>query len=365
MRFVLMLLVAFACFGAEFASADSLPIAAKVRIVLLCPADRELPVDYQAGIDRVANYTDRFVLNGLKLWKLEPKTESLFVRNGDHVEVIVVHADGNAAAYTKPDAHKVAIETAARQNRLNLKLDLWWVFVYQGEPPQRFSDFRGGSSPRFGGWSIANYDSRSPSLPLQCPLGGGMANEMALKGMIHELGHAFGLPHMGPRFAFRRGNTLMGAVNTRYQQISRRRDGKVYLSQAAAGMLIAHPVLQGRAMNDLGDLPSVSVDSIEINASRKTFRFSGEVDADRKPVFAVVGDHNESLPGEYWTKHYVGSVSADGKFSVAIDEPASTNGELKLWFVFADGTLTGNGDAKGERGAVKVKYGYAKTWRLR
>ena len=37
-------------------------------------------------------------------------------------------------------------------------------------------------------------------------------NNMAIKGTIHEFGHALGLPHIGPRPGRKLGNTLMGPI---------------------------------------------------------------------------------------------------------------------------------------------------------
>ena len=52
----------------------------------------------------------------------------------------------------------------------------------------------------------------------------------------HELGHAFGLPHIGPLQNDKLGNSLMGPVNMVYSRRKGPDDRRVYLSQASAAM---------------------------------------------------------------------------------------------------------------------------------
>jgi len=77
---------------------------------------------------------------------------------------------------------------------------------------------------------------------------------------------------------------------------------------------------------------------------------------DRQPLFAIAGDHNESVPGDYWVKHYVSPVDRQGRFDIEIAEPEELNGELRLWFVFINGEITGNGKQLGAGNVTKIPY---------
>ena len=67
-------------------------------------------------------------------------------------------------------------------------------------------------------------------------------HEMAIKGTIHEFGHALGLPHIGPRPGVKLGNTLMGPTNRVFCSRTGPDDPRVYLSEASAAALWKHPV---------------------------------------------------------------------------------------------------------------------------
>lgn len=335
---------------------------ARVRVVLFHPKDVALPANYQMGINRLADYTDSFLRSGLKSWNLKMPVDSIFQRNGSDVRIYRIQGQQNAEAYQKAQTHREAIDRAMQKHQLKKSDGLWWVLVYLGPSPSRFSDFRGGYSPKYGGWSIANYDPRLATLETDQLLGTGLAKDIALKGMIHELGHAFSLPHIGPRYDNRRGNTLMGCTIARYERIAKDQSGKVYLSQAAAAMLIAHPVLRGLALPS-GPLPSVQVRQQRLVTGDGLY-LEGKIKSNGQPVYAIVGDHHDQLPGSYWVKHYVGRVSSDGTFRIAITEPNRHQGQFKLWFVFADGQSTGNGKQRSANGAIQWDYRFDRQWHL-
>ncbi|MFK7820781.1 MAG: hypothetical protein AB8G99_18830 [Planctomycetaceae bacterium] len=331
-----------------------------MAVILFCPKGIQPPTDYQRGVNRLADYTDRFLLDGLKRWEYSAAVKTLFRRkaNGD-VDVFGVFGEKPPAQYTDASVHKEAIDRVIDGYKLEPKSHIWWVLGYKGPSPVRFEGFRGGQSPKYGGWAVANYDSRVVHLKAGTPVGTPLHREMALKGMIHELGHAFRLPHIGPRYGLKYGNTLMGPTHANFRRVTGRfvKDG--YLSQAAAAMLVAHPVLRGRRF-ERRRVPQVRLSEGQISTDAKsgTVSVSGRVQSNLKPVFAIVADHSKKLPGTYWVRHYVSRIETDGQFEVEVTEPVKADGEYFLWFVFPSGELTGNGrmQGTGERGATKIPY---------
>lgn len=331
----------------------------KVAVILFCPKGVQPPQDYQEGIDRIAEYTDRFLLGGVKKWKYSPAVKTLFRRKGEHVEVFGVFGDKPPSAYTDASVHKEAIAKVIEHHKFAPKSHVWWVLGYKGQPPVRFAGFRGGRSPMYGGWAVANYDSRAPKLRPGMPIGSTLLSEMALKGMIHELGHAFRLPHIGPRYQLKRGNTLMGPTHANFRRVTGKNVSEGYVSHAAAAMLVAHPVFRGRPLEDRKP-PQVrlSEGNVSTNLKTKTVTVSGRIQSNQTPLIAVIADHSKKLPGEYWMRHYVSGIESDGRYSIDITEPLPSDGEYWIWFIFPNGEFTGNGrmQGTGKLGTTKIPY---------
>jgi hypothetical protein len=250
------------------------------------------------------------------------------------------------------------------QNRFEGPRQIWWILVYAGDPPARFGSFLGGFGEQIGGWAVCNFDTSPGRIDPAQPLGSEFLEKIALKGMIHELGHGFALPHIGPLDRDRLGNTLMGPTHHNYQRIRGAGERRVYLSEAEAAALSQHPAFRGAA-DDRRALPQVEAQEMKyiVDPRKKTITVSGQVRSNQRAVYALVADESDARPGEYWTKTYVGKVAADGSFEVIVAEPPESAGMLKTWFVFEDGAQTGDGKERSRAGGISKAYKYtAKQW---
>jgi hypothetical protein len=184
---------------------------------------------------------------------------------------------------------------------------------------------------------------------------------MALKGMIHELGHGFQLPHIGQLRRDNAGNTLMGPTHANFRRVVPGREERVYLSEAEAAMLSMHPAFRGMP-DTRGPLPKPDVQNLKcvVDRQENAIVVSGRVRAAVRPVYAVVADESDARPGEYWTKTYVGKVADDGAFAVSVSEPATSNGTLKTWFIFENGAQTGDGRQRARASGISRSYTYAR-----
>ncbi len=333
------------------------PDPARVAVILFCPKGVNPPADFQEGIDRLADYTDDFILNGLRRWNHEPATKTLFRRKGEHVEVLGVVGKNGPDDYTDASVHKEAIAAAQSHYRIAPKTHIWWVLGFKGDPPLRFEGFKGGTSPEFGGWAVANFDSRAKQLRPGMSLGSPVLKDMALKGMIHELGHALRLPHLGPRSELKLGNTLMGPTHANFRRVTGRDEPQAYLSQAAAAMLSAHPVIRNRQLTRTS-VPSVNLTEGELisEPGGKTVHLRGRIESNRQPLFAIAGNHDDSLPGQYWVRHYVSPVDQQGRFDIEVTQPQPSDGELRLCFIFINGEITGNGKQQSPAQTTNIPY---------
>jgi hypothetical protein len=254
------------------------------------------------------------------------------------------------ADYKPVTVRAEVMDANRRQKKLAGARQIWWIMVYAGDPPAKFAGYLGGFGPEIGGWSVCNFDTTPGRIDPKDPLGCDFLEKLTLKGMLHELGHGFQLPHIGPLKRDNAGNTLMGPTHVNFRRVAPAGEERVYLSQAEAALLSNHPAFRGTADHRM-PLPQVEVQNIKytVNRQSNTFVVSGRVRASKLPVYALVADESDARPGEYWTKTYVGKVSS---------KPAQSSGTLKTWFAFAGGTQTGDGKQRGRESGVAKSYTY-------
>jgi hypothetical protein len=366
MRVTLALGLVFLCTtAAEAAAGDAAPC--QVHVILFVPADARPPAAYQSRMDQVVDYAEAFFRGGFKRWG-HPRMVMPFRRSADgHVEVTVIRGKERTAQYKPVTVRAEVMDTMRRQNRLDGGRQVWWIMVYAGDPPAKFSGFLGGFGPEIGGWAVCNFDTTPGRIDPAAPLGSDFLERLMLKGMLHELGHGFQLPHVGPLERDRAGNTLMGPTHVNYRRVIPAREQRVYLSEAETAMLSTHPAFRG-VSDDRGALPKVEVQDMKYAAATrgKTIVVSGLVRGPRRAVYALVADESDARPGEYWTKTYVGKVGPDGAFEVTVSEPAESNGTLRTWFAFENGAQTGDGKLRGREGGIPKPYTYSpRGWAFR
>jgi hypothetical protein len=331
----------------------------QVHVILFVPSDVKPPAGFQGRVDQIVGYTEAFLLRGFRRWGHENVVMPFRRTANGHVAVSLMRGRERTSEY-KPVTVRAEVMDALRQQR---KLDggrqVWWIMVYAGDPPARFSSFLGGVGQDIGGWAVCNFDTTPGRIDPETALGADFLEKMALKGMLHELGHAFGLPHVGPLARDDAGNTLMGPTHYNHRRVTRIDEPRVYVSEAEAAMLSMHPAFQG-VPDERAPLPKVEVPEVRysIDATNRTIAVSGRVRSSRRAAYALVADESDARPGEYWTKTYVGKVAPDGAFTVVITEPSESNGTLKTWFVFDGGTQTGDGRRRGRESGISKAYAY-------
>jgi hypothetical protein len=322
------------------------PESSYVRLVLFLPSDVTAPNGVRERLTGAAATTDAFFLKWMNHWGYPPAVKSLFRREADGmVEVLTVRGDQPVASgkYAKPDYAKDVIAQATRQYHVTGKGLVWWIFVYLGDRPSRFNDFGGFGSPREGGWAMVNYDTLPGEYRPDLGPAEGFNGRVFLKGAIHELGHAFGLPHIGPDIGLGLGNSLMGPTNAIYAAHDKPKPDQAYLTDSCAAMLWKHPIFSGNAV-DRVDLPNLKMADYAAVFERTgdSVMVSGKLVSNQAAHTAVLVD-DRGDKDEYWFPGYVGRISRDGTFRIRIAKPARTNGRYRILFCFDNGMVTGNG----------------------
>lgn len=355
---VVSVLVCILCSWPVSTSAESPPLP-KINVVFVTPSDVEPPADVVDRLTEVADYTENFLNRWMTKWGYEPQRKLIFERTADgklHVLFFKGSQTLESGTYNKPGFQTEVWPKMNAQHKLGRHRHVWWMWVYLGDPPLRFQGFRGGGDARGGGNALVNYYHARGKIELNDSFGSPFLKDFALKGTIHELGHALGLPHIGPLERDDLGMTLMGANIPNFQRKTRSRERRGYLSPAAAAMLWKHPIFSGTA-EGRQKVPSVKISDLKIAPGRaRRLLVTGKLESNETAHSIVVLDSAPNVHEKYWQKSYVGKVEAGGEFSIEISEPSAAPGTLKFLLCFNNGAVTGDGKILGLGGSFNREY---------
>lgn len=218
----------------------------------------------------------------------------------------------------------------------------------------------GGGNIRRGGWSWAGFYGQPPG-PVQpgAELGAGIMRDLKLKGGIHELGHAFGLPHIGPRPEEKLGNSLMGPTHFNYaRRMKNPKDQRrIHLSEAAAAILHRHPLFSGD-WKERDRLPKMRLAQFSaVKPRNQAIRVSGRLITDLPAHSVIICNYTADTVGPYWQRMYVGKVANDGSFKLDVfGTNRARSGKLMIMFCFNNGAYTANGKGLGFSTAIVRPY---------
>ncbi|MDB6016256.1 MAG: Periplasmic component of the Tol biopolymer transport system [Pedosphaera sp.] len=334
--------------GRQFAYVSYEPPPPTVRIVLFTPSNLKAPAGARKRLTQIADSAEKFLFGGMKRWGYSPVAKSLFRRESDgSVEVLQVRGDRPvwSGRYANPNYAEDVIQRASQKYRVAGEGHIWWIFIYLGDRPTRFNDWRGFGNSRDGGWAMVNYDTIPGEIRSDAGLEEGFNAQYFLKGTIHELGHAFGLPHIGPDLALGLGNSLMGPNNSVYADRKYPKADQVYLTESSAAMLWKHPVFSGTARDRILQPSAKLVDyQPKFSLADDRVTLSGKLIADQRAhTVVVIDDQGRPFYDNYWFQSHAARIAPDGTFQVTIDKPAKTNGCYRILFCFENGMVTGDG----------------------
>lgn len=347
--------------SAASADADANESKAALRIVFFTPADVEPPEGAAEQVATVVDYGEQFYVKWMKHWGYSCDKPMRVPREKNGAPVIIWYKGkqkADSGAYKQLGyARSEIIPTLSKQLKLPRTGQFWWVFSYPG-PARRA--YRGGGDFR-GGASSANFRDTTGSLSLELEMAEGLNDPFALKACIHELGHAFGLPHIGPIEGDKLGNSLMGPINKVYKGLYDG-DPRVYLSKASAAMMWKHPLFEGDG-KELDVTPGVEIQDFKAihDPDKKTIVVTGRLVSDQSAHSVVIANASQADKSGYWRKTFANRLDKDDAFRVVIKEVKPSGGSLNISFCFDNGAVKGPGDrfglSSGQAFAYSLKDG--------
>jgi len=345
------------------AQAEALEVATptepRLRIVFFTPSDVAPPEGAEVRVTQMADYVQDFFSRWMKHWGYAPERELALDRGADGVpEILYVRGKHTEASgrYRKPDFQPEVIETACKQYGIQRQGQVWWILMYKG-PQDNWG--RGGGDALGGGAATARFYTEPGEIKVGEDLAGGFPREIMLKGAVHELGHALGLPHIGPKDSDELGNSLMGPINKVYSSRKGPEDQRVYLSEASAAMLWKHPLFTTSETRETRRPRVQLLDRKAVYQEEDgAVEVAGRV---RSPIpvhSVIVAEESRNPRGDYWTQTFVGKVAADGSFSVSVRKLEKRDGALKIVFCCENGAVLGESRGRGFGGGFSIAYGF-------
>jgi hypothetical protein len=341
----------------------------RVQIVFLTPADVDAPPGVSRRLTQVADYTETMLVKWMKAWDYPPAREQIFQRNADgSVQVLFVKSLETLASGKFPlkdgNLSRKGKLLAMEKFKLPKTLDVWWVWVYVGDPPLKYSSYLGSGNAAAGGLSQVNYTNLPGEISVEDKLASPLLKDLTLKGTIHEFGHALGLPHNGPLIKEDLGMPLMGATIANYRRVMKNREERGYVTAASAAILWKHPLFTGTAERRY-QIPQIEWHDLAVKNDRqqRVAHLTGRITSNVPAHSIIVYDTAPDVRTQYFQKPYVARVEQDGTFDITISEPVTVQakGVLKVVACCENGTMTGDGKKRGFGSAHEIKYQTSRT----
>jgi hypothetical protein len=303
-----------------------------VHLVLWTPSDRDPAPRYRERLSAIFEETRAFYAREMERNGLGPRTIRL-VKDADGLSRIhLVRGAEPYANYELKSGSKIRGECVPVLRAAGLDPEKETIVIFcnmsnwdaeKRSMSQNSPYYASGTNRNGTAWQVdsplldlALLETREPMLQdgQYGRISPGRYNSIFIGGVIHELGHALGLPHNRERPDQRElwGSALMGAGNRTYGE-DRRGEGKgTFLTLAEALRLASHPVFCG-SVKGFDVKADAKLMDVKLASHGKRFTFSGRVVAD-PPAYAIIGYTDPAGGSNYDATTATAVPDRDGKF---------------------------------------------------
>lgn len=305
-----------------------------VHLVYWTPSDRPPAPRYRERLSAIFDETRSFLAREMERNGFGPRTIRLVKEPDGLCRIHLVHGAEPYANYGVKSGNQIRRECVPVLRAAGLDPDQETIVIFcnmanwdasQRTMTQNSPYYASGSNRSGTAWQVDSplldltlLEAREPLLHdgQYGRISPGRYNSIFIGGIIHELGHALGLPHNleRPDQKAALGTALMGSGNRTYGE-ERRGEGKgTVLTLGEAMRLASHPILCGSSK---GFEQKANAKLLDVNFEPRgsSFRFSARVAAD-PPAYAIIGYTDPAGNSNYNATTATAVPDREGRFTL-------------------------------------------------
>ena len=342
----------------------------QLRVVYWTPADREPAPQYRERLTRVMHFTQEFYATQMASYGLGRRSVNLELEPDGLLKLRVVRGANPAASYRTESGQEIRRDCVALLKAEGLDADDETMVIFcnlatwdaEKRTMRQDSPYYASGTHRNGtAWQVDSPLLDPDLLPEKTAMLSdgqyghipvGRYNSIFVGGVVHELGHALGLPHCAesPDELATRGHALMGSGNRTMGEELRGEGPGTFLSLPHALKLLTHVQFSG-SVKGMKEPAQVTWRDFAVRSGEHgALVVSGAVQG-RIPVYAVLAYADPSGGGDYDSQVGVAVPDEQGAFSVVVQAPSTskaTSGELRLVACCVNGAATAYAGSDGK-----------------
>jgi hypothetical protein len=305
-----------------------------VHLVYWTPSDREPAPRYRERLSKIFENVRDFYAGEMERNGFGPRTIRLAKEADGLCKIHLVQGAGPYASYGLESGRKIRGECVPVLRAAGIDPDKETIVIFcnmsnwdaEKRTMWQNSPYYASGSNRSGtAWQVDSPLLDLDLLTVREPLlqdgqygriSPGRYNSIFIGGIIHELGHALGLPHdkERPDQAALWGTALMGSGNRTYGENLRGEGKGTFLTLSEAMRLASHPIFCG-SVKGFDTKSNAQIEDIKIESQGKSFTVSGHVTAE-PPAYAVIAATDPAGNSNYDATTATAVPDKDGRFTI-------------------------------------------------